>query len=275
MQRLADRVGASQAPSLWLPETLCDDPGLHEIVLAKHFGDLRRGAMDLPPDVRIVLLCFTNRCGSNLLAEALTQGGSANNAQEAFNSDYVIECADRAGLRSLNAYIGWLVRTEAVDGCFTAKIAWEQLVMLGRNGMLAELAPRLRFVMIERRDKIGQAVSIAIAQQTGQWASYLPAEKAERDLAYSGRDLGLLVDWICAMEGNFARFFGHNGLAPVRVVYEDFLADPQAHVDRIAALAGIAPFAVDLSNTLLRRQATALNAAWRARYLAEARERSG
>lgn len=43
------------------------------------------------PALRFVFLCFTNRCGSNYLAELLASTGALNPAEEVFNGDTIAE----------------------------------------------------------------------------------------------------------------------------------------------------------------------------------------
>jgi trehalose 2-sulfotransferase len=257
----------SREEILWLPESIRGLCGAHERELAARFDDLGAGAIDLPDNIRIVLMCFTNRCGSNFFAEVLASHGLLNKAMEFANADYVLAQTEQQGIGSLKDYISWFVRSEAVNGYFAAKIALEQLVMLARHGILGALAHRIEFIMLERGDKLAQAISVEIAEQTGQWAWYDPARKAAEELAFSNRAIESKIEWICASNRDFARFFGYNGIVPDVLFYEDVVTNPQLYADRVAAMLGMARLPVDLAKVELRKQSNETNEAWRIRYL--------
>ncbi|MBV8687053.1 MAG: hypothetical protein JOZ90_06155 [Alphaproteobacteria bacterium] len=131
----------------------------------------------------------------------------------------------------------------------------------------AERLPDLRLVHVSRRDLLGQALSFARALQTGQY-------KASEPVAGEPRyDAALIADCLARLAYGQARWecwFARNGLAPLRLVYEEVAAQPQASVDAVARHLGVAePVPIDWAAVELRVQRDDLSEAWRRRFLAE------
>jgi LPS sulfotransferase NodH len=121
-------------------------------------------------------------------------------------------------------------------------------------------------VHIERLDRLGQAISWGIAEQTGQWRSGgTPAAEP----AYNPAGIEAAMARFAEDNRRFDDFFGRNGLVPQHVTYEALVQTPEAVA--AAAVAGLfdATPRFDLSQVMFARQAGARNAAWRARFLAE------
>ena len=224
-------------------------------------------ALSVPPGVRLLFLCFTNRSGSNYLGNVLAAAGLTHNAEEYFNADLVIETCASHRLVSFPHYFSHVVRTRSRHGNFLTKVAAEHLALLVQSGILDDLLPRSHFIIIERSDKLAQAISLSIAEQTQQWAWYLPALIPETELKYSARRIAELIDVITEQEVATWRFFALNGIVPLAINYESLIEHPQATVDRIASHIGLPRAVIDPSRIELRRQATALNELWRQRFL--------
>src|SRR5262249_21468528 len=128
--------------------------------------------------------------------------------------------------------------------------------------------PNLKFIRLHRRDRLGQAISLARAMQTQQFASSQPeSSAASYDAARIRRCLHSLEE----QEAQGDDILRQLGAAPLELVYEDVLRNPQAAIDRIADLMGLtAPAPIDRSLMSYKVQRDESNAAWRARFLDDA-----
>lgn len=245
--------------------TCPDNPHLRG--LAALFGDIAVPAATIPPHRTLVLLCYTNRSGSNYLAEALHSGGRLNLADELLNADEVAADVRRHGHRSFAAFLASHLRWRAVAGRIALKAAVLHLEVLGRAGVLDHCRATLRYVLITRRDLLGQAISAEIAAQTGQWTSNMTVEAAPDRLTFSRDRIAAYMAAFAADNAAWDAYFADNGITPARVIYEDLVADPARSIAAVRRALGIAGITFDATRVTLRRQAGALNARWRELFL--------
>lgn len=215
----------------------------------------------------MVLLCFTNRTGSNFLGSMLAGSRLLNLPTECLDAGEILRLADRHGLTQFSDAVAEIVAKSAVERHFALKIAPNHLEILAESGLLDLWRDRLHCIHLERLDRLGQAISWEIAEQTGQWTSISAAAPA----APVYRHAGILAALEIFAEGNrrFDLFFARNGLRPQHVFYEDFEADPTAGVARLLAGMGLPPLRTLPELVRIRRQRGALNEEWRQRFLAE------
>lgn len=214
------------------------------------------------------MICATSRTGSTYLCELLTSTGLLGNPKEYFN---------RAGRRRHNdpAYPSGrraqldIVRTSGAtsNGIYAVKVISPQIQRYKTHADPFHDLPNLALVRVRRRDVLGQAISLARARQTGQFtASHLQREAP----AYDARALRHALRSVEKQEAIWDQVIGRRGVQPLSIAYEDLLADPQAVVDWIASLVGVAlPVPLDRSLVTLSVQRDEQSADWRARFLAE------
>jgi LPS sulfotransferase NodH len=228
-------------------------------------GSIAVPADAIPPHDLVLFLCFTNRSGSNHLAELLAATGRFNLAGESFNAEVIAADTHRYGHASFANYLAAQMHSWMVEGRFAVKLALPHLELLGRARVLDALAPRARYLMIERADRLGQAISYEIARQTGRWTSAHPGHDAT---PLYGRARILDVMETFAEENRcFDLFFGHNGIVPLPVVHEDAAAAPAETIARIGRWLGLPGLVPDLTRVGITRQADGLNVAWREAFL--------
>jgi trehalose 2-sulfotransferase len=215
-------------------------------------------------------ICTSARSGSNLLCQYLSSTAVLGHPLEYFN---VVG-------RRLMGYpnfpeqpaeqIDWILSVGATpNGIFGLKILPFQLDQIAGSIRWTQLLPNIQFVMLERRDRLGQAISAYRAEQTQQWRASLAAQGV---VTYDG---GKIYERLVALARDYARwniFFARNGIDPTVIVYEDLVANPQRAVDQVAGLFGIqgqariAPDRIDLTI-----QRDAITQEWRARFCQEYR----
>lgn len=138
----------------------------------------------LPP-VRYVL-ASTPRCGSNMLARALWRTGLAGFAEDYFADAFVLDYFERWGFDSGDpqelaaGYVRRLMtHRTSPNGVFGLRIHAGHLGNLEVDPYDVLQAPR--YIWIRRRDRLRQAVSYTMAEQTGVWildGTYLPEGSA-------------------------------------------------------------------------------------------------
>ena len=152
--------------------------------------------------------------------------------QEYFNyGSLMLEMAARLKVNTIRDYVYRLfeLRTSP-NGVFAFKGHWYHFRFVAGAGLL-RFFPGLRFIHIERRDRLAQAVSAAKKQQTKQSTSM--THPSQRRPVY---DRGTIQRALARFEYETVQWnamFRRSGIEPVRVVYESLVADPDAIVDDI------------------------------------------
>lgn len=240
---------------------------IHLRGLMTQFGSVAVPAAAIPPHTAIVFLCYTNRSGSNYLADALHSTGRFNLADEMLSHDEVFADVRRHGHASFADFLAAHFRWRMVEGRFAVKVATLHLELLGRAGVLDHCRDTARYVFIERADRLGQAISAEIAWQTGQWTTRTTVEVPIERLTFSRDRIARLIAGFAEDNRTFDVFFGHNGIVPVHVVYEHLVADPARQISAIGAALGLPGLRLAPERITVQRQAGALNARWRAMFL--------
>ncbi len=151
---------------------------------------------------------------------------------ECFNAPIVVNQSRKLGCTSFPEYCAVVKRKKAGQGeAFAAKLSWNQLFFLRRIGMLDSIFADPRYVLVRRRDLVAQAVSKSIAVQTRRFKSSHPDKGIEPK--YDFRDIAATIRSITTSNGIFMEFFAVTGTPYFEIVYEDFVADPAAHTDRL------------------------------------------
>ena len=177
------------------------------------------------------------------------------------------------------------------NGVFGAKVMWGYFngfldslrdvhgnAVMSSRAVLERTFPGLRgWILLVRRDKVRQAVSLWKAMQTSTWRrdagdGHLVAE----DLRYSFDGLDHLVRQFAEHEQEWRWFLRDHGIAPYEIAYEDVVTDYEGSALAIVDLLGIPrPATVDFAPRRMERQADAVSEEWVSRYRAESAARGG
>jgi trehalose 2-sulfotransferase len=241
------------------------------------------------------LICATPRSGSTLLCDLLARTGVAGHPEEHFQAlpetgrqrgprDYLgpvfadpaVRAAvghrppDEAPAGSLETV---LERGTTPNGMFGGKIMWPYLAglveRLPGDGPALEVLrgtfPELRLIHHTRLDRVRQAISLWRAVQTWSWRHHPGAAPSE---AIFHRGAIEHLAWLLDEEdAAWERFFAGAGIEPIRVVYEDLVADPAQTVAGLLDALGLPVPAGAGARTGLARQADELSEDWAARCL--------
>jgi len=257
--------------SLVLPQELITRPDEHGEQINAYYGNAAADLTAIGDGLRFVFICFTNRCGSHFLAEALASSDVLNNAGEMFHADIVIGDSKAYGLHDLGAYVGHLARSNQRNGILVSKLSVTQMGMLAQAGILDHILTRTSFILLERDDKLAQAISYALALGSGRWTSAHEADVALEDVPFAPEVVAGFIGGIATELSLFHRFFGLNGIVPIHVSYETLDAMPGSIVPWVGKRLGLPDLMFTPSTLRLQRQASQVNQAWRERFLARDR----
>lgn len=226
----------------------------------------------LSPLTQYVFVLFTQRSGSFYLSDLLQTSGFFNFADEYLSSGMVNSTSRERNIKSIGEYFACISELRTRSGFFVLKSTIQQLAMLALHGILELILPRTRFIVIERMDKLAQVISWSIADQTGRY--HLSAGQADAAThggapTYDSADLHARLGMLAHAAAQTTLFVGLNGLAPLHVSYEALIAAPKVCGRMINEFLGCEDVHCDPELVRFRRQASALNEVWRARFLSE------
>jgi LPS sulfotransferase NodH len=249
-------------------------------------------ARDLPPDIdpawpapdlsvsarfdfpaataarRMVIVGSTPRSGSTLLCRALWLSGAVGAPCEYFGYEYsMVQMMVRLRVGSMRDYVERLLALRTgPNGVFGCKMHWDSFQFTVQAGLLPTLPPQ-SFVLVEREDRVAQAVSFARAAQTNQWAAGQPAMGQPR---YDGTLIGALLKRTEHQIKAWRDTLRQNRRDYLAVTYEQLVRDPGGTVDGVLQRLGLArdpAFRMDLPPLLPQRDA--LSRDWAERFRRE------
>lgn len=214
------------------------------------------------------LVACSARSGSHLLCHGLLEYGAI--VREHFDPKQIKRLSYEWEKHSLEAYCRALVQRFAPRGVFGVKGGVQILAPLMLAGEIPEHLSDWRFVFLTRADGLKQAISHFVASQTGAFKATAEPTRVLTEEDFDGKKIAAMARRNRAVNAEWEAFFADHGIEPIRVVYEDMIADIPGTVGRVArALELRGPPAPGVAAPPVKRQATSLNEAWEARFIAE------
>lgn len=215
----------------------------HQQEITGYFGEslcreLTADEIALLGQLDIFLVVFTNRCGSTFLTEIMHQAGlPVPPRSEVFNSDSLIPVCEEHDIGSLTDYFVQVVSGWGKGGRVGFKIGARQLFWFTRLGLLSHFNS-VRIINSRRRDRVGQAVSLYIARQTGQWHSRMQKVDAPQEIPYSREGVLSCLRSIHEDQQLFEYYVDIHTVPAINVDYEETLSQPDRELSRIADFLG-------------------------------------
>ena len=214
---------------------------------------------------RKVLIACTARSGSSLVQSCLERYDL--DAQEFFNAEGIVrQVSTDRGIKTIREYADFLADNAlSSDGRFAVKGAFPALLFLYFLGEAPRLGTDWKIVFLRRKNVVRQAVSMRIAELTGQWTWDMPAQGTARLEDYSFDHIAEHLEAVFYENQIWERAFGLLELEPYRVFYEPFAADVDAETERIARFIGVDTTAFSHAREHVPRlkiQSTEINDAW-------------
>ena len=131
----------------------------------------------------------------------------------------------------------------------------------------------MRFVYLNREDKLAQAVSYVTAQQSGLWHRRADGTELERlsPPAAPSYDRAAIAKAMAEFEAAaraWEDWFARERIAPLRLTYDEVSGAPAGSLRRVLAHLGVDPHAADSVAPSVAKLANATSAEWIARFKA-------
>ena len=255
-----------------LPKSFCHSH--HGTLIEKYFID-KSGTFDpitLPKRMQSIFLCFTNRCGSTLVADEASALGFCGKATsepnfELFNSNIVMEYCEANSIKSFQGYLDAIVQefTSPLN-FFFSKVSLDQLVWLSRVGVIARAFKNPIYLRVVRKDILKQAVSYLIAEQTNKWTSKHSGNGCVPQ--YNRENIANAMSFFESDNADADLYFDRLKAKPICFFYEDIVAD----LDRVRVeLEKATNVPARRSHRALdvKPQRSEINDAWERRFMVE------
>ncbi len=216
------------------------------------------------------VLCSTARCGSSLVGQMLNDSGLAGDPQEYLNPRYAAGYLRSQQLEEsarLNAreYLAALERRRtSPNGVFGMKVHFEHLSAWWTPDRAEARARFLKgfdkFVVLYRRDKIAQAVSLYKALKTQIWTSldyqFLDEDDPRRAIKPEFDPVGIsrALAEIIRDETAWRNLLNRQGLPYVELCHEDFVADYEGQSRWLLEQLGVPPGEAKVTAPRLSKQ---------------------
>jgi LPS sulfotransferase NodH len=215
-----------------------------------------------------IVIASTYRSGSSFLSSMMWQSGCFGAPWEYFNYERDMEYMQiRLQAENCDDYLIKLMKCRtSANRVFSVKAHFHHFNnILSKSRLAVGLARKSRYLYIDRKNKIQQAVSLAKAIQTNAWMSLATARRTP--LFYSFDFINACHEELQAQAAGWQRWFETQGVTPFVVTYEDFVASPKAGLRGIAAHFGIAfDESAEVAVAVPEKQADALNSEWVERF---------
>lgn len=221
-----------QKADAWWKEVLPAGPG-------------RRGADPVEPaaDPRLILLCMTPRSGSTALSAAMAStrrlglgGDERLNQKNKVLNQILRETMPRSRRETLERVIE---ASRTRNGVAQIKCDLPQILpfLLDRNCF--EILRQAHVVYLTRGDLLGQAISRYRSSSTGVAHVRGAQAMAQLEVPYDFAGIAGHLERLARMMASYERTFALLGIRPLRITYEQIVADPGRIVHEIAKKVGV------------------------------------
>jgi len=229
------------------------------------------------------IIASIQRSGTHLLCSILRSTGVAGAPGEYFLAKPGETWEERWGAPSRVAYMDRVLQENTgADGVFGTVVMWsyfERMLQmleeipgysgLRRTQLLAAVFREPKYIWMRRRNRVEQAVSWAMACQTGVWAQKAAEKSQPRAMPkFSFKVIDEWCNRIAAHEAGWANYFRETGVEPLVLFYEDVIASHQAAAEGVLEFLGLSfPPGMKIPPPAVEKQATQISKEWATCYL--------
>lgn len=186
------------------------------------------------PD-KLLLILFASRCGSSYAGQLLSNTPHFKHVKESFNPTQLQRIREEHGLADDSEAARWMIANRGTNQAYAAKCGQPGLLSAWHLGYLEAVLHRTHCLVLERRDRVAQAVSLFRAELTGRFHSPQKATRTVQLDDYDREKIEIFYTVIDNVYPSFYRFLDLTEKSYHTVYYEDICADPEAFVQTVCA----------------------------------------
>lgn len=227
---------------------------------------------EAPP--RIAAILFASRSGSSYAGRLLANTPYFKQVGENFAPDQLAAIAKRRSLPDCHSAAQWMVGRRGTARAFGYKAGFSVLAAAAHLGFLDQTLKRTQFILLRRRDRVAQAISLTRAELSGRFHSNQPDGRPVALSDYDSDNIARNLDRIDRNERDLADFVVRIGKEAPTVYYEDICAGPAAFVATVCALLDLPAQETPATDVDLEILRDAINEEWSARFREERPDRA-
>lgn len=198
---------------------------------------------DKNADKPLIIVCMIPRSGSTLLSSLMEKTGQLGRPTEALSRRTpraLPAMAERHKAVSIKDLLQvTITRSRSANGVAAIKADLPQLFPFFVDPNTQAILKRATFVYLTREDVLGQAISRYRGFESGVWHLRGDEKAADGETGFDFAKIRSQVKLLVEQMSSFERLFAMLGIRPVRLTYEEMVADTAAILQRIAGAAGL------------------------------------
>lgn len=226
--------------------------------------DSRHGVYDFPGR-QIVVLLFSARSGSTFAAQLLSAHPSFGRVTDWFLPSRLNQLRSKAGTASDNAVVQSILSAQTRTA-FGSKCIRQSLIAAAFLGVLDQFRDHIAFFVIDRRDKVAQAVSFHKARMSGRFHSGQSMTRQATDEDFDFDEIYRHYRRFNQISGEFERLLAALEHPLRRFYYEDFTRQPAAFIGSINAALDVPADTGTTVEARVRKLGDGINAQWCDRF---------
>lgn len=217
---------------------------------------------------KTLIIASTPRCGSHMLGHSLYQTGCFGFPLEYANPANLREWKRRFEINETDQALREIVKRRTSDnGVFGIKLHYTHIGAVGGFEQVRALFPEAYYVLLTRNDVLKQAVSLAIAHQTGVWIEG-QEPKTDQPPEYRFELIRRCLRETILHNSSWRYTLAAYGCRYIDLDFNDVRQDLPGSVGRIAGFMGVEldPESICQEHAT-SRQGSGLNKEWAARFI--------
>ncbi|TIX50423.1 Stf0 family sulfotransferase [Alteraurantiacibacter aquimixticola] len=226
----------------------------------------------LATPTKTLIIASTPRTGGHMLGHSMAATGAMGVPYEYCQPGNFAHWRELTGKQEpADVLRAIMARRTSRNGVFSIKLHYDQMAVLGGPEALFELFPDPHFLHICRANILKQAISMAVARQTGMWISGQEGNAVEP--RYSYNSIRSSLDHIAFQTAAWEDFFAARDILPLRVEFNQVAFSLPDTLMRIASFADIGKFA-PVAAPPTTKQSSSRNDEWAERFIVQASSNS-
>ncbi len=218
---------------------------------------------------KVLIIASTGRSGSHMLGHTLHKTNKFGFPLEYANPRNLAKWKEILGTSSnLETIKKIQQRRTSPNGVFSIKIHYEHIIEFGGFNNIKELFPDAFYILLSRENVLKQAISYAMACETGVWISGM--DPADSNPKYNYNLIDQSLRRIILDNSSWRYTLASNGMPHSEMTFEEISRDINKAIEKISKFMNISIDTSEIPNkAATKKQSNQLNTEWEKKYLAE------